>query len=233
VNLFDFAAGLVLVVSALIGFSRGAVLELVTLFAFTVAATLSVWLLPFTSPIAHAHVHPSWAANMVATVVTFLAAYIALRVLGASVSRGLRSQATLGSIDRTVGLGFGVARALVVLGVVYLVFSATPVGRPPALIAQARLFPLARASGQTLASLAPGGLKEMTGFGRLLRDRASGTPSDDAETEQGDAPAYTPPTPADTPQDAPVPHRTLQVIGGDAPLPRRHHRHAQPAEPVE
>ena len=107
-----------------------------TLFAFTVAATLSVYLLPFTGPIAHEQVHPTWAANAVAVVAAFLIVYVALRIVGASISRALRAQATLGTLDRAVGLGFGVARALVVLGVVYLVFSATPLQRPPDLIAQ-------------------------------------------------------------------------------------------------
>ena len=140
-NLFDLVAGSTLVISALIGFSRGAVLEVVALFAFTAAATLSVYLLPFPAPVALRTVHPLWAAN------AFLIAYVGFRLLGSNLSRAVRSQSTLGQLDRTVGLAFGVVRALVVLGVIYLVFSAAPFGWPPELITQARLYPLARRTG--------------------------------------------------------------------------------------
>ncbi|MGC1302215.1 MAG: CvpA family protein [Caulobacteraceae bacterium] len=236
-NLFDLAAGLILIVSAIVGFSRGAVLELVTLFAFTIAAGLAVYLLPFTAPFARHSVHPAWAANAAAVIVTFLVAYIALRMLGSSISRALRSQATLGVVDRLVGLGFGVLRALVILGVVYLVFTATPLGRPPSLITSGRLYPLTRAAGTTLASVAPGGLKDMLGLGKMLKDRATDAAAD---TEQSGVPTLLPPTtpssdPDMTPPDvAPAPsHRTLRVTTGEPDHPHPHHHHVHPSEPVE
>ncbi|WP_174301054.1 CvpA family protein [Caulobacter sp. S45] len=214
-NLFDLVAALVLVVSALIGFSRGAVLEIVTLFAFTAAATLSVYLLPFTAPVARHTVHPPWAANAVAVAVSFLVAYIGLRLLGSNLSRAIRSQSTLGTLDRSVGLAFGVVRALVVMGVVYLVFNATPFGQPPPLLTSARLYPLARGAGLTLASVAPGGLREMEGFGAGLKARMGG----------GDP--GPPPGPVEAGQDyaepavaAPPSERTLRIDDGSAP-----HRH--------
>ena len=235
-NLFDLVAGLTLVISALIGFSRGAVLEVVTLFAFTVAATLSVYLLPFTTPLALKTVHPVWAANAVAAAVSFLVAYVGLRLLGSNLSRAIRSQATLGSLDRTIGLAFGVVRALVVLGVVYLVFSATPAGRPPDLMTNARLYPLVRGSGLTLASLAPGGIAKLQGFGASLKSRMSGvTPEPppgpvEAGQEYGEPDGSAPPPP---PDDAirPAP-RTLRVEGG-SPFPRRPHHRPTDAPPVE
>ena len=234
-NLFDLVAGLVLVVSALIGFSRGAVLEVVTLFAFTVAATLSVYLLPFTAPVARQNVHPPWAANAVAVALAFLIAYIGLRLLGANLSRAIRSQSTLGSLDRTVGLAFGVLRALVVLGVVYLVFNATPFGRPPPLLTTARLYPLARGAGLTLASVAPGGLGAMEGFGAGLKARMGasdpGPPPGPVQAgqEYGASTLSAPPPPeASQPGNSAL--RTLQIDNGSAP--HRHHRRPAPV-PVE
>jgi membrane protein required for colicin V production len=247
VNLFDLAASLILIVSAIVGFSRGAVLELVTLFAFTIAAALAVYLLPFTAPIARHSVHPAWAANAAAVVAAFLIAYIALRVLGSSVSKALRSQATLGTIDRAVGLGFGVVRALVILGVFYLIFTATPLGRPPVLVTSGKLYPVARVSGHALASVAPGEMKTLAGLGQMLKNRASDATSDTSTpVEQSGVPTWFPPPapPSDAPTpDAPAPetnssepvasHRTLQVTTG-APTYAHHHRHhAQPSEPVE
>ena len=95
-NLFDIVGGAVLIVSALLGFSRGAVMEVVALVAFTVAAALAVWLLPYTGPFAHATVHPAWASNAVAVGISFLIAYFAIRILGDRLSRAMRSHVTLG-----------------------------------------------------------------------------------------------------------------------------------------
>ena len=233
-NLFDLVAGLTLLISALIGFSRGAVLEVVTLFAFTAAAALSVYLLPYTTPLALRTVHPVWAANAAAAAVSFLIAYVGLRQLGSNLSRAVRSQSTLGSLDRTVGLAFGVVRALMVLGVVYLVFSATPAGRPPELMTSARLYPLARGSGLTLASLAPGGISKLQGFGASLKTRMSGVdpepPPGPVEAGQayGEPDGSAPPPSDDAVQPTP---RALRIEGGAPPSPHRHHH--RPTAPVE
>ena len=57
-----------------------------------------------------------------------------------------------------VGVGFGVVRALVLLGVFYLVFNAaTPPERVPAWIKDATLYPLASFSAKALMALAPQG----------------------------------------------------------------------------
>ncbi len=225
-NLFDLVAGLTLIGSAALGFSRGAVLEVVTLFAFTVAASLSVYLLPFTAPVARASVHPVWAANAVAVGLSFLIGYIGLRLLGANLSRSIRSHSALGSLDRTVGLGFGVLRALIVLGVVYLVFAATPFGQP-AILTQARLYPLARGAGTTLASLAPGGMRQLEGFGTSLKARMGGgdpgPPPGPVEAGQAYGAPPSDATDAVTPAD-----RTLRIDDG-APPRHSHHRRTAPA----
>ncbi len=229
-NLFDLVAGLMLIGSAFLGFSRGAVLELVTLFAFTVAASLAVYLLPFTAPVARSTVHPVWAANAVAVGLSFLVAYIGLRLLGSNLSRRVRGHATLGSLDRTVGLGFGLVRALVVLGVVYLVFAATPFAQPP-ILTQARLYPVARVAGTTLASLAPGGMRQLEGFGTSLKARMGGgdpgPPPGPVEAGQ-EYGAPGPSAPSDTTSTTSAdrrPHATHRRRRAA----RRHHRRPAPA----
>jgi membrane protein required for colicin V production len=61
-------------------------------------------------------------------------------------------------IDRIVGSGFGLVRGLVVLGVFYLAFNlAPPPMGTPSWIANAKLYPLARACADALRTLAPRG----------------------------------------------------------------------------
>jgi membrane protein required for colicin V production len=160
VTLFDLIAGAILLVSAVVGYYRGAVRELVTVLAFSLAALAAVFLLPFTGPLARQSVHPAWAGNTAAIVVVFIVAYIGLRVLGGHIADRLHRQAAAGAIDRSIGLAFGVLRALIFLGVFYLVFNAaTPRDRIPGWIADGKLYPLARASGHALEVFAPKGMK--------------------------------------------------------------------------
>jgi membrane protein required for colicin V production len=169
VTLFDLIAIGILLVSGLIGFTRGAVRELVTVFAFTLAALASVYLLPITGPLMRDLMEPRWAANAAAVVTTFVIAYIALRVAAHWLTARLHEQAALGAIDRTIGVAFGVLRALVFLGVFYLVFNmATPSELVPRWISEGRLYPVARVSARLIEAVAPQSLKASRRLGPVL-----------------------------------------------------------------
>lgn len=153
---FDIFAGLVILVSALIGFMRGATREMVTAVSFVAAAALSILLLRYTGPVARHFVHSGWLAVMVALVIVFLIAYIALRLLGGRLARGIQETEGFGAIDRTLGVGIGLVRALVVLGVFSLVYTtATPQARRPQWIEHAALYSLSAESGKLLMAFAP------------------------------------------------------------------------------
>jgi membrane protein required for colicin V production len=158
VTLFDVIALLILSVSVLVGFVRGALREVATVFAFVAAVVIATVALRITGPIARTAVHPAWAATAVALVIVFLASYIAIRVLAAGLMRGVHNIRALGALDRILGAAFGLVRGLVVLGVFYLAFNlAPPPTGTPAWIAQARLYPVARACADALRALAPKG----------------------------------------------------------------------------
>lgn len=182
---FDVAALLVVLVSALVGFSRGAVKELVTLFAFTLAALAAVFLLPMTGPLAARLVHPPWAGKASAVLVVFVATYVALRVIGAWLTQRLHA-AKLGHLDRGAGAVFGVLRAMVLLGAFFLVFTkVTPPDLAPKWIAGGVTWPLARVSARTLAVFAPTGMKFANGVTKVMGDGVAKGFSDDADTDQG------------------------------------------------
>ena len=195
-TLFDLIALGILAISALVGFARGAVRELVGVFAFTIAAWIAVTLLPFSGPIARRSIHPGWAANGAALVVAFLLAYVALRVLGHWLSTVLKSQATLGTLDRGFGVAFGLVRALVVLGVFYMVFNAaTPSYLVPAWISDGALYPVSRASAQALQAVAPHGLHAAGGLGAALKDGVTKDTDEDGNEGEAATPAVSAPAP--------------------------------------
>lgn len=170
---FDVFALLAVLVSALIGYARGGVREVVTLCAFGLAAAAAVGLLRWTAPLLRHLVHPGWAAAAAAVAIVFVVAYLAVRMLGGALTAQLR-RSSLGGVDRAVGAGFGVLRAVIFLGLASLLFEATPwpSGRP-AWIASGLTYPVARASGRTLARLAPAGGGAAGGFAHFFHERVN------------------------------------------------------------
>lgn len=165
---FDVAAILIVLVSALVGFARGAVREVVTLVAFGAATVSAVAALPLSARLFSHLVHPSWMAAACGLVVVFVLVYVCLRVAGGELSRRLRGGA-LGGADRTLGAGFGVVRAAVLLGAFFLLYKAAmPASLSPAWITDGVTWPVARASGQALQKLAPGGGRLGGGVGRMM-----------------------------------------------------------------
>jgi membrane protein required for colicin V production len=158
VTLFDLIALCIILGFALIGFVRGAIREVMTILAFFLAALIAIFALRFTGPLGRKLIDPDWAATALAVVLSFVLAYIALRLSGSYLTKKVHDIETLGALDRSVGVGFGLLRALVLLGVFYLVFNAaTPPERVPRWISHAALYPLAKLSATGLRALAPEG----------------------------------------------------------------------------
>ena len=167
-TVFDIVLLLIVLVSALVGYARGAIKEVVTLFAFTLAALAAVFALPVTGGLFRGFVHPAWAGNAVAVLVVFVAAYVAIRVVAGALTKRVHAS-TLGGLDRSAGAAFGVARALVLAGAFALVFGAvTPADSAPRWITGGFTWPVARASSHALSVFAPGGMKLADSVTRLM-----------------------------------------------------------------
>ena len=189
-TLFDLIALLILGVSVLVGFVRGALREVATVVAFVGAVAIAILALHITGPIARATVRPMWAATAVALVVVFLASYIVIRVAAAGLMRGVHNIRALGTLDRIVGAGFGLLRGLVVLGVLYLALNlAPPPTGTPAWIGKARLYPVARLSADALKALAPKGSALAGRLGPAMAN-AVGSGSESSASEQSGQNGY-------------------------------------------
>jgi len=186
VTLYDLIAILTLLVSGVIGFVRGATREVVTVVAFIVAVALAVLSLRVSGGLARHAIHPPVLANAVAVLVVFTIVYVLLKLAGARLTQRVRTTEALSVLDRAIGVGFGLVRALVLLGVFYLVFNAaTPPERVPHWIKDAALYPLSGASGHVLMAMAHQGSAVANTAGPVLEkavkegvsDRAKAPPS--------------------------------------------------------
>lgn len=156
--MFDLIVLVVLVVSGLIGWARGATREILTVLAFLLAAMFAVATLGLSGAVARHTIHPEWLANGVSLIVVFIIAYVALRIAGGVMASKVKTHEHLGPVDRAVGVGFGIIRALVLLGAFNIVLNlATPADRMPHWISGAFLYPLTSVSAKVLKAFAPSG----------------------------------------------------------------------------
>jgi len=185
VTQFDFLVLGLLLFSAAVGFARGAVREVFALVALVAAAGLAVFGLPVFGPMVREVVHPGWLGTIASLVVVFAVAFITLRLIGAAIARHVQNTQMLGFLDRSLGLLIGLGRGLIVLGALYLMFTAaTPQDLRPRWITGAQTWPLASSMGGLIARLAPQGL-DIAGRLKPAFDRAVGEGSGDRSTTDG------------------------------------------------
>lgn len=171
---FDFLVLGLLVISAGVGFFRGAVREIFALVALVAAASLAIFGLPLFGPIVRDVVKPGWLGTIAALIVVFVVAFVALRLIGAVIARQVQNTQMLGFLDRSLGLLIGLGRGLIVLGALFLMFNAaTPDDLRPRWITEAKTWPLASSMGGLLERLAPQGL-DIAGRLKPAFDRAVG-----------------------------------------------------------
>jgi membrane protein required for colicin V production len=184
---FDVIALLVLLISGAVGFFRGGAREVVTVLALVLAMAIAVLSLRLLGPAARHAIHPALLANSAAMLLAFVVAYALLWMAGRALTRGIRQTEALSGLDRAVGVGFGLVRALVLLGAFSLLISfATPAERAPHWIKNAALYPLSGAAGHVLMALAPKGEavagKVAPALEKAVRDDGSdGSPTSSGE----------------------------------------------------
>lgn len=186
---FDLLVLALLGVSGAIGFARGAAREVFALVALVGAAVLAVAGLPVFRPLLGEAVRPGWLATTVTLVGVFFVAFVALRLIGAGVARQMRAAELLGFLDRSLGLLIGLGRGMIVLGALYLLFTAiTPVDMRPRWITGAATWPAAGNMGRLILHLTPQGFEALDRL-RPAMDRAFDDASDDrSATDRYEAP---------------------------------------------
>jgi len=156
VTLFDIVIAAILGVSALVGLSRGAMREMTHVAAFVLAVFVAVFGLRYSGPFVARNIQPGWAAHIVALGGVFLIAYLILRIIGGLLTSTVRAAPGIGPLDRLLGLGFGLVRGLVMVGLITMVLvTAFPGDHMPHGVAAAKLYPVAQASATTLRAVAP------------------------------------------------------------------------------
>lgn len=189
---YDLLVIFVILGSGALGGFRGGARELVTLISFTLASLISLLSLPLTGPLFRHFIHSEWFGTVAAVVVVFAASHIAIRAFGGWLSKKLHQAQTLGRLDRAAGLGFGVMRGLILMGVFHLVFAAiTPPDRLPGWFRGATLYPLSAGVAKTIQAVLPHGAKVADRFAPQVEATVRRGASDDSGAAPQSSRGYT------------------------------------------
>jgi membrane protein required for colicin V production len=121
INPVDLAVIVVLLLSALLAFTRGMVAEVLSVAAWIGAAFITLQALPHAQPIAQGFIQNEMLAYAASAVALFLLSLVVLTILGRTVSRGVQNSG-LSALDRTLGFLFGLVKGGILVSVAYLFF---------------------------------------------------------------------------------------------------------------
>jgi membrane protein required for colicin V production len=154
INGLDLAVGVVLLVSALLAFIRGFVHEVLSVIAWIGALAAAIYGLPYAAPYAHKIIQLGWAADAAASAIIFLVVLFLLSMGTHAVARAIQKTA-LNNVDRTLGFVFGLARAVVILGVSLIIADWLTDRDRPDWMRNAKTLPLIETAAEEMKALVP------------------------------------------------------------------------------
>ena len=209
VNVTDLVVIAVLVISGLLAFARGFIREVLSIGGWVGAAAAPIYGFPLAKPFLRNYISTELLADLITGVAIFVVTLGVLAALSHMLSRNVRDS-SLGAVDRSLGLLFGLVRGAVLVCVAWLLFAflTAPDDRPD-WITEARTLPLVTAGADALVRLLPDGALErgagmVDAAGRQVEEKAAaealrrGFPQAEATDKappDGSAPAANPAAP--------------------------------------
>jgi len=159
INVTDLIILVVLLLSALLAFSRGFVHEVLGVGAWIGAIIATLWLFTPVQAIARELIAIELLADIAAGVAIFLVALILLSIVSRMIGRRVR-ESSLGFLDRTLGVLFGLLRGALIVCLFWLGISwLMPKDQHPEWLREAQALPLVEAGAGFLRGLIPGDLE--------------------------------------------------------------------------
>jgi membrane protein required for colicin V production len=153
----DVFVFLLLIGGAAIGFVRGFVHEVISLFAWIVAiAMLKLFHTQLWSGLESSFDSSPAAAAVIAFAILFVPSFLLVKLLARSIGGKTRRHAMLGPVDRVLGGGFGMLKGLLGATVFFLLANLAtdmvygPQADRPEWMTRSRTYPLLNASGRSI-----------------------------------------------------------------------------------
>lgn len=154
-NGIDIGLIIIFGISTLLGVIRGLTKEALGLISWIGAGVAAYVLLPFARSIAQQHIQNTMMADAIAGFVMFILFLIIFSLISHVISSYVKDSA-LGGVDRALGFGFGIGRAIVIAcGLELALSSFMPRGQYPDMMKQARFMPMVQHGSEKLLSIVP------------------------------------------------------------------------------
>jgi membrane protein required for colicin V production len=139
--LADIIVVAIIGLSALFGFVRGFLREVLSIAAWIVAGLAAWFGLPFLRPFARQYISHELIADVATGVAIFLVVLVVASVISHMITRSVR-ESSLGALDRSLGILFGIARGAVIVSVALLISNSFyPPDNRPQWLKDARTLP--------------------------------------------------------------------------------------------
>lgn len=198
----DGAVALIIILSAVLAYSRGFTRELFAIAGWIVAAVAALYFAPALEPLMHEipGVGSFFTSNCVISMIAAFTLIVALTLLILSVFTPLFSNVVLessfGMIDKILGFVFGVLRGLLLIAVAFLVFTNLSAQETHPQLESAATLPLMEESAAVIEESLPEAVPAWFGerINALMASCTGATPSAETpdRTTEGEAPAEEP-----------------------------------------
>jgi membrane protein required for colicin V production len=150
----------ILLISAIFGFARGFVKEVLSVAGWIGAIFLTLYLFPILQPFAREFIANLLIADILTGAVIFILSLVILSYISHTISEKVKAS-SLGALDRSLGIFFGLGRAVILLGIGWLAFvQFIPVEDRPEWILKAKMLPIVASAGEFVAELLPPDMQE-------------------------------------------------------------------------
>ena len=156
VNLIDVLVALIIIISALLAFGRGAAREILGIGAWVGAGIATFFAFPHVRPIARDLIPDSMLiADVVAGVAVFVVVLVVLTIVNQIIS-GRIQRSRGGALDRTLGFIFGILRGAALVCIAYMLFgSVVQQSDWPPWVDEARTLPYIKQGVAALREVVP------------------------------------------------------------------------------
>lgn len=156
--IFDLIIIGLVVLSVALGFARGFCKEVFTIFGWVAAIVATIYFTPVLREVGRGMIEKKWLADLATAAAIFLSTLAVCSLISYFATKTLHAT-RLSIVDRSLGFGFGIVRAVVILGLAYMLYLyafGNPASRP-AFVTKSRTRPFLEASSNWLQAVLPVG----------------------------------------------------------------------------
>lgn len=154
-NNLDVIILIVIFISALIALNRGLIKEVLSIIGWFLGIASVVYVLPIINPLAQKFIASETMAGVASSVFILVVFFIFWILLTSNLISKIRSS-KLSSMDRVLGLFFGVIRAFLLVILFYIMVSwIMPISEQPEIFKQSKYFQLAGTFAEPIEKLIP------------------------------------------------------------------------------